>query len=228
MQGSAAPSRRMSDTAVWFDLDGTLCQYERSFDAFVRDALVASGVRDPPENAHEVFAERIFTALETCETDPIERSFEAVADEFALAFDRAEAAAAFRDLEVEGTALAADAEATLDAARERAAGVGLLSNGEGDLQRMKLEAHGLDEAFDAVVISNEVGVRKPDPAIFDAAADALAEAGVEAAEHVYVADEYETDVAPATDAGWRAIHVRNDEGPAASVNRVGSLSGLWP
>jgi putative hydrolase of the HAD superfamily len=127
---------------------------------------------------------------------------------------------------VEGTRLADGAHETIDAVADRAAAVGLLSNGEGDLQRAKLAVHDLADAFDAVVISNEVGSRKPDPEIFAIAEQRLADAGVEATEHVFVADEYETDIGPAEQAGWSAIHVRNDEGPSGSVNRVGSLAAL--
>ncbi|AGN01730.1 HAD-superfamily hydrolase [Salinarchaeum sp. Harcht-Bsk1] len=216
----------MSETAVWFDLDGTLLQHERTFDAFVRDALVASGVVNPPEQAHDVFAERIFGALERCEDDPIERAFEAVDAQLGIDVDTAAAADAYREIEVDGTTLADGARETIDAAAERAAAVGVLSNGEGDLQRAKLDAHDLADAFDAVVISNEVGARKPDPEIFATAADRLSANGVDAAEHVFVADEYETDIGPAEQAGWSAIHVRNDEGPSGSVNRVGSLGTL--
>ena len=216
----------MSDTAVWFDLDGTLLQHERTFDAFVRDALVASGAVNPPEQAHDVFAERIFSALERCEDQPIQRAFEAVEAQLGVDVDAAAAADAYREIEVEGTTLADGAQETIETAADRAAAVGLLSNGEGQLQRAKLTAHGLEDAFDAVVISNEVGARKPDPEIFAIAEDRLADAGAEAAEHVFVADEYETDIGPAEQAGWSAIHVRNDDGPAGSVNRVGSLATL--
>jgi putative hydrolase of the HAD superfamily len=216
----------MSDTAVWFDLDGTLCQFERDFDGLVHDALVASGAVNPPEGAHEAFAERIFAALEACEADPYEKAFEAVVSTVGVDVDSAAAAAAYREIEVEATTLAPGAGETVERAAERAAAVGVLSNGDGDLQRAKLAAHDLEDAFDAVVISNEVGVRKPDPEIFATAAEELAANGIEASEHVFVADEYETDVAPAEQAGWTAIHVRNDEGPAASVNRLGSLEML--
>ncbi|WP_248517191.1 HAD family hydrolase [Salinarchaeum laminariae] len=216
----------MTDTAVWFDLDGTLCQFDQSFDVLVRDSLVAAGVRNPPEAAHDVFAERIFSALEECEAEPFELAFEAVATELGVSVDPAEAATAYREIEVESTTLVDGARETVETVADRAAAVGVLSNGEGALQREKLAAHGLEDAFDAVVISNEVGVRKPDTAIFATAAERLASNGVEPAEHVYVADEYETDVGPAEQAGWTAIHVRNDEGPSASVNQLGALETL--
>ena len=64
-------------------------------------------------------------------------------------------------------------EAMLDGVRAiRAAGTptGLLSNSWGDA----LAYGALDELFDAWVISSEVGLRKPDPAIYALAAERLA------------------------------------------------------
>jgi len=210
----------MSTTAVWFDLDGTLVTYDRDFDRLVEDALVAAGVRSPPDGAYEAFAERIFGALEACEPEPVVLAYEAVGRDLGLEIDPAEAAAAHVELEVEASVLTDGARETVAAVAERAP-VGVLSNGDAELQRAKLAAHGIDDLLDAVVISAEAGVGKPDPAVFEAA-----EAELDAADHVYVGDEYESDVQPATDAGWETIHVRNDEGPSVSVDRLGSLRAL--
>lgn len=210
----------MTETAVWFDLDGTLVTYERDFDRLVSDALVAAGVRSPPDGAYEVFAERIFAAIEDCESEPVVGAYEAVARELGLDVDPAEAAAAHVEIEVEASVPTDGALETVGAVAERAP-VGVLSNGDADLQRAKLAAHGIDDLVDAIVISNEVGVGKPQAGIFEAAEEALA-----AERHVYLGDEYESDVQPATDAGWEAIHVRNDQGPNVSLDRLGSLRAL--
>ncbi len=59
-------------------------------------------------------------------------------------------------------------------ARARTGGfrVAVVSNGDAVRQRAKVEAMGLTDLVDAVVISGELGVRKPDPRIFAAAARA--------------------------------------------------------
>lgn len=211
----------MSDTAVWFDLDGTLLHHERSFDRLVADALVAAGVRTPPDGAYEAFAERIFSALEDCEAEPYELAFEHVAGVLDVDVDPVEAADAYRELELEATNVPDDARETLAAAAERAP-VGILTNGDGEHERAKLAHHDLEDLVDDVLISNDVEVRKPDPELFEIAADRI-----DAEEYVYVADEYETDVGPALEAGWEAVHVRNDEGPSVSVRDVGALRGLF-
>ena len=52
--------------------------------------------------------------------------------------------------------------------------LGIITNGFTALQQIRLERTGLRDHFDALVISEEVGVPKPDPRIFDYA---LAQAG---------------------------------------------------
>lgn len=208
------------DVAVWFDLDGTLVQFERGFDRLVSDALVAAGLRSPPEDAYDAFAERVFAALEECADDPYERAFAETAEVLRLDVDASEAAEAYRELALEATSVPDGARETVEAVAERAP-TGLLTNGDGAFQRALLEHHDLADAFDAIVISNEEGVRKPDPELFAVAAEQI-----DADEHVYVADEFETDVGPAERAGWQAVHVRNDAGPSISVDEIGSLRAL--
>ncbi|MCD4621713.1 pyrimidine 5'-nucleotidase, partial [Proteus mirabilis] len=52
--------------------------------------------------------------------------------------------------------------------------IGIITNGFTSLQQIRLERTGLRDYFDLLVISEEVGVAKPDPKIFDYA---LAQAG---------------------------------------------------
>lgn len=61
---------------------------------------------------------------------------------------------------------------------------------------------GLTGLVDAVVVSAEVGARKPSPAIFEAA---LSRLGVEPAAALFVGDSPETDVAGARAAGIRPL-----------------------
>jgi len=70
---------------------------------------------------------------------------------------------------------------------------------------------GLTSLFDSVVISAEVGIKKPDPRIFDAA---LAQTGMKPEEVVYVGDT-EDDTKAARDAGIVPILIqRENEGNA--------------
>ena len=95
---------------------------------------------------------------------------------------------------------------------ERVAGrcrLGLISNGLAADQRPKLERFDLVRFFPVVVISEEAGLRKPDPAIFALALDGLGAGGRPAA---YVGDNPAHDVAGAHAAGLAAIWLRRPEG----------------
>jgi putative hydrolase of the HAD superfamily len=70
--------------------------------------------------------------------------------------------------------------------------------------------------FDAVVESFVVGARKPEPAIYDAMADAL---GVEHHEIVYL-DDFPQNLEPARQLGWRTIHVTD---VTAALNELDQL-----
>ena len=84
-----------------------------------------------------------------------------------------------------------------------------------------LSEHGLTHFFDSVVISAEVGIKKPDPRIFDSA---LEQTGMTPEEVVYVGDT-EDDTEAARAAGIVPILIqRKNEGNAFdfSVNKDGS------
>jgi putative hydrolase of the HAD superfamily len=82
--------------------------------------------------------------------------------------------------------------------------LGLLTNGPADIQRLKFETTGLADCFDAVVVSGEVGLGKPDPAVFALAVDRL---GASPRDTVMVGDSWERDVLGALGAGLSAVWV---------------------
>jgi len=51
--------------------------------------------------------------------------------------------------------------------------IGMITNGYGDAQRSRLRACGIDGFFHSLIISDEVGVNKPDPLIFEMAIEDL-------------------------------------------------------
>jgi putative hydrolase of the HAD superfamily len=95
----------------------------------------------------------------------------------------------------------------LAALRARGLRLGIVTNGVPDLQRTKLAGSGLEEAFDAVVISGEIDCGKPDPGIFH---HILGEMGVPPAEAVMVGDNPGRDVAGGRAAGLRTVWVQRN------------------
>ena len=79
---------------------------------------------------------------------------------------------------------------------------GIITNNASLEQREKLNACGFTPWLDVVIISEEVGVIKPDPAIF---AIALEKSGCNANEAVMVGDAWKNDILGAYQAGIRPI-----------------------
>lgn len=206
----------MSDITYWFDLDGTLVRFDRPFARLLEETLGP----DLDEAVHETFRRRLFVAFDSFEDDPYRLGFEAIADEHGLSIDPVDRAEAFRTFELRATEPVDGAHVAVERCA-RLGSVGILTNGEGRMQRAKLEEHDLLARVDEVVISNEVGVRKPDPGIFELAAERLP-----ASTQVYVGDTYEEDVTPALNAGFVPVHVRNDDGPPVSLATAGSIARL--
>ena len=95
---------------------------------------------------------------------------------------------------------------TLERLRADGLRLGIVTNGQVPIQEHTIAGLGLTHAFDAILISDAEGIRKPDPEIFRRA---LARLGVAAAEAAYVGDNPEADIAGARSAGMRTIWVVN-------------------
>lgn len=110
--------------------------------------------------------------------------------------------------------------------------LGLITNGYADSQRWRLSACGIAGRFQAVVISDEVGLRKPDPRIF---AIALRTLGVRPEEALYVGDSLSDDYAGARNAGVpfcyynpKRLPLAPDVRPDAVIERLDELLAVIP
>jgi len=83
--------------------------------------------------------------------------------------------------------------------------VGVVSNGLPDVQYRKLEAIGLQQVLSCIVLSEEIGIRKPDPRIFHHAARLLQ---LQPSECLYVGDSYASDVVGAKASGMLACWLK--------------------
>ena len=78
----------------------------------------------------------------------------------------------------------------------------IITNGFVEVQGVKQRCSGLTSYFDLVVCSEEVGRKKPHPAVFEFA---LAKAGAIPAESVMIGDNLEVDAIGAENAGYTGI-----------------------
>ncbi|ROS73919.1 putative hydrolase of the HAD superfamily [Curtobacterium sp. PhB130] len=94
--------------------------------------------------------------------------------------------------------------------------VGLLTNGIESQQRDKLDLIGLSDEFDAICVSESIGVQKPDPRAFAALATAL---DVTPSSCLFVGDDPGTDVAGARAAGMRSLLIDRSGQDRAGIER---------
>ena len=76
--------------------------------------------------------------------------------------------------------------------------LGVISNGASPVQQNKLKSLGIDQLMKRVIVSGDVGMFKPDPNIFQKAADDL---GLETGDCLYVGNTYDHDIMGGSEAG---------------------------
>ncbi len=106
--------------------------------------------------------------------------------------------------------------------------VGIVSNGLPDVQYIKLESIGLHDLMSCVVLSEEIGIRKPDPRIFYHAADLLQ---IPPGNCLFVGNSYTDDIAGAKAAGMMACWLKSSpstpaDGEYRADFEIGNLNDL--
>jgi putative hydrolase of the HAD superfamily len=221
--------------AVIFDAGGTLWDMVPRKEELIAQALAMQGVQVERADVDEAVraAERRFDEDFAKLLDPLdEAGFWHGYDRFILDrlgvradLDRfaADTAAEFRAVvdRVESWQPYPDAIPTLQELRSRDVKVGLVSNAT-DLARKVLRNLDMERYFDSIIISSEVGFRKPQREIFQMAVD---RAGTSPGRALYIGDRLATDVKGARRAGLNAILLdRGDVYPDADVIRARDLA----
>jgi putative hydrolase of the HAD superfamily len=107
------------------------------------------------------------------------------------------------------SALHDDARAALEALRDAGYRLGVIAN-QPTAVRDALQRDGLVPFFEVWGVSDDLGLQKPDPALF---VHALKTAEVDPVRAVMVGDRLDYDVRPAKEAGMRTIWVLRGEAP---------------
>lgn len=198
--------------AVLFDLDDTLFDHRRATAEALRrvreahDCFRTASIQELERHHAELLEElhgEVLAARRTLEDARRERFRRLFARYGVESNDRLAAAAAvqYRSDYLEARQAVQGAEALLKAVRRQAA-IGVVSNNLRREQEEKLEHCGLSPYVDVLVVSEEAGVTKPDPAIFALALEAL---GCRPEETVMLGDSWSADIAGARAAGIRAV-----------------------
>ena len=204
----------MSYSTFLLDLDHTLFDTEASEVAAFEQTMFAAGVEEPRhywQDFQNINLE-LWTAVERGEMNPLllrTLRFERLVAKFDLGVDPQSMAdkyvvglGAFGDL-YEG------AREVLEQLSERAS-LAMVTNGLGEVQRSRIARLGLEQFFDAIAISAEIGAAKPDAGIFDIVFNSLGSEAVASA--VMVGDNLSADIRGGADYGiatcWYNPHGR--------------------
>lgn len=103
--------------------------------------------------------------------------------------------------------------------------IGALTNGFTDVQYRKLQSTGLNRYIQRMVISDEIGMQKPDARLFRYAEHAV---GARPSEILMIGDNPASDIQGALDAGWHAAYFdRYDRGDTfVSPRYIGRFNDL--
>lgn len=131
----------------------------------------------------------------------------------------------FRRLSLERLSIRPYVAPLFDALRKTSCTIGIVSNTEAVLTRFDLERYPLLLSADAVILSSDVGVKKPDPRIFHTALEILRS---EPADTIVVGNSLSEDIAGARRAGLRAIYLDDDATGVAPLTNDSSVLRAAP
>jgi 2-haloacid dehalogenase len=215
------------------DLDGTVLDYHRAESDALLATLTGLGltVDDDLVAAYRQINAAAWAAYERGELSPGElrvRRWRELIDLHGLDADPVLTATAYVDNLAAGHVALDGAMAAVEAlARDHR--IGVVTNGFASVQRPRLAASGLDRHAEVVVISDEVGASKPDPAIFDVAFAAMGDPSRDRV--LMVGDSLSSDIAGGIGYGLDTAWVTSPGTPPAPpelapTHRIGSLTEL--
>jgi HAD superfamily hydrolase (TIGR01549 family) len=222
--------------AVLFDLDDTLFDHAFGARAALRrvhtmHACFARSDFDAFEKAHadhlETLHQRVVAGaldIDSARLERFRRLFGAAAVDPSDALLR-ETAAAYRECYLATRRPVDGALELLDALKSHAR-IGIVSNNLLQEQQDKVRLCGFEPFVDALVVSEEAGVAKPDPAIFAIALDRL---GCDPAGAVMIGDSWANDIRGARAAGLRCMWFNPGARPRPeAANDVRELRSFKP
>lgn len=99
----------------------------------------------------------------------------------------------------------------------------IITNGFEEVQKLKIKNSGIDAYFKEIITSESIGVKKPNPKVFEFA---LMKAKAMPQNSIMIGDSYEADVMGALNANMLAIHFSNEVNPQSGVLSIQSLIEL--
>ncbi len=231
MKNPATPVIDRSTTSVvWLDLDDTLIDFQanslRALEKVYYSENLSRYFASPQEwkDRYRYYNQKLWKEYATGQTDrstlKMER-FRLPLVEAGESRDNATGISVrldkvYLDLLAQEKQLVPGAMELLGRIREAGLTIGILSNGFVEVQHRKIASAGLTGKIDIIVLSDDIGVNKPDVRLYE---HAMKVSGVtDSSRHIMIGDNPDTDIAGALAAGWKAIHFCPDSAGVPSQN----------
>lgn len=192
-----------------FDLDNTLGDRAAAVESWLDEFAATHGLADATRDW--------IASLDADGYAPRREVFDQVRARLGLDAPADELVAAYRSRIVELTTATAGAHDCLVALRSAGHRLAIVTNGSSGQQHAKIEHLGFVPLVDAVVVSGDLSIKKPDHRIFHIAAE---QAGASLDGAWMIGDSAVHDIAPAVELGLRTIWIRR--------GRVWDLDGVEP
>lgn len=208
-----------------FDLDDTLYDQLSGFEyAYYRHFGDTDIGVERLYRHFRLYSEELFEATQTGKLSVpdmhVVRITRAVAD-FDIALPEEKARAFQRDYEYaqQHIELSDTIIEMLEYLIEKDVKLGLLTNGESDRQRAKIKALGLNQYIpdSNMFVSAELGLSKPDPAIFETVGKQLE---VDSSETYFIGDHFDNDILGAMQVGWKTIWYNRRNRPQTDMTKA--------
>ena len=197
--------------AVMFDLDGTLLDRNASLVNFVSwqaRGMLRSQIRD-----RALFVDR-FIELDANGSVWKDEVYESLIDEFSITGWSVDELLTSYELCFSG--FCQPKQGAVEAVKifkKMGLKLALISNGRSPFQERNFNSLGISHLFDAVIISEAVGLRKPDRAIFELVSEILA---VKPDRTVFVGDNPLADIKGSKDVGMYSVYIPSCYGDKCS------------
>lgn len=195
---------RGSIQSVLFDLDDTLIDRAAGFRRFCVDLYMSSAAMQRVSSEEEA-VERIIGLDRSGLSDRHEMFIEVLSIWPGTFRDVDQAVEYYMETYPLLLNLAPETKRLLGDLRSRGLPFGIVTNGGSEMQWAKVRASGAGGFTDAVVVSGDLGIHKPDPRIF---AQALSKIDSKADTTLFVGDNPEADIAGASGVGMQTAWMR--------------------
>lgn len=212
-------------TALFFNLDDTLTEQVKSYEKIFEIAVEKSEVSEM-EGKQSKYTEKFFKFFKKNYAFPRRQAVDKLLrEEGKFSAEKVESfVRAWEEAESESLEIKEGVKDILKELSENYV-LGIVSNGTGRLQRMKLENLGIRDFFESVVVSTEIGYRKPEQEFFE-----TAKTFVDADKYVVISHFPKRDILAGRKAGFKAVWLTDtekqvDKEIALTVDSIESIPG---